>query len=123
MIGGGSGITPLYQLARAIMCENAEQEPHNRVRIALLFANRSVESTPLRVELESFASAQPDSFRVTFVVSTGSDLPRSSNNVSWLRGHIDEKLMADRLFPAHPLTLLFVCGIYEWFVLYFVTCL
>ncbi|KAK6212013.1 hypothetical protein LQW54_005541 [Pestalotiopsis sp. IQ-011] len=64
MIAGGSGITPMYQLIRAI-CED-ESDP---TQIDLLYANNTEEDILMREELEGFAAQCPNKFKVTYVLS------------------------------------------------------
>jgi ferredoxin-NADP reductase len=109
MIAGGSGITPLYQLARAILAENDKAPEHERVRIAMLFANSTAEQIAMRDELDALAKKHADTFRLTYIVSHG-DLPKVGKNVHVLSGHIDERAMVERLYAADPYTIAFVCG-------------
>jgi NAD(P)H-flavin reductase len=51
MIGGGTGITPLYQIIQYVT--EAEQ-PSQRPRLTLLFANRTEDDILVKQELEEF---------------------------------------------------------------------
>ncbi|KAL4882952.1 hypothetical protein BJY04DRAFT_206617 [Aspergillus karnatakaensis] len=64
MIAGGTGITPMYQLIRAI-CE----DPADKTKISLLYANNTEEDILLREELDAFAAGYPDKFEVRYVLS------------------------------------------------------
>jgi len=50
MVAGGTGITPMYQVIRAIL-----DDPTDPTKIHLLFANRSEEDILLKEELEEAA--------------------------------------------------------------------
>ncbi|KAJ6035397.1 uncharacterized protein N7446_010157 [Penicillium canescens] len=64
MIAGGTGITPMYQVIRAI-CE----DPSDTTKISLLYANNTEEDILLRDELETFASKFSQKFQVQYVLS------------------------------------------------------
>ena len=59
LIGGGSGITPLYQLL-----DNALRDPTNKTRFTLLYANVSESDILLHDELAALERAHPHALRV-----------------------------------------------------------
>ncbi|OKL62042.1 hypothetical protein UA08_02940 [Talaromyces atroroseus] len=63
MIAGGTGITPMYQLIRAI-CENDT----DTTEISLIYANRSEEDILLRQELERFAAEYPKNLKIWYML-------------------------------------------------------
>ncbi|OQD94974.1 hypothetical protein PENSOL_c023G01191 [Penicillium solitum] len=88
MIAGGTGITPMYQLIRAICDDKADS-----TRIDLLCANNTEEDILLRVELDNFAARFPDKFRVQYVLS------KPAENWVGHRGFVTQDLMK-RYLPA-----------------------
>ncbi|RAL62984.1 hypothetical protein DID88_004071 [Monilinia fructigena] len=64
MIAGGTGITPMYQLIRAI-CE----DPTDNTSVTLLYGNNTEEDILLREELDNFEKKYPENFRVHHVLS------------------------------------------------------
>ncbi|KAI9367274.1 hypothetical protein BJX61DRAFT_529257 [Aspergillus egyptiacus] len=64
MIAGGTGITPMYQLIRAI-CEDLGDP----TQISLLYANNTEEDILLREELDNFAKQFPNKFQVRYVLA------------------------------------------------------
>lgn len=62
LLGGGSGITPLIAIARAVLLA----EP--RSRVSLIFGNRSVEDIIFRHELAALADAHKDRFSLRHVL-------------------------------------------------------
>ncbi len=64
MLAGGSGITPMYQVARAIL-ENLE----DKTKVHLIYANVTFEDILLKEELNGLASSYPDSFKVYYVLN------------------------------------------------------
>lgn len=65
LVAGGSGITPLLAIARAIV----EDEPASSV--ALIYGNRSLDDAMFREELDDLARAASDRLVVRHVVETG----------------------------------------------------
>lgn len=63
MIAGGTGITPMYQLIRAI-CDDGTDS----TQISLLYANNTEEDILLRKELDDFAMRFPNKFQVKYVL-------------------------------------------------------
>ncbi|KAL2842863.1 hypothetical protein BJX68DRAFT_278185 [Aspergillus pseudodeflectus] len=68
MIAGGTGITPMYQVIRAI-CEDES----DATRVSLLYANNTEEDILMREELESLAKKFPEKFEVRYVLSRAGD--------------------------------------------------
>ncbi|XP_031379850.1 NADH--cytochrome b5 reductase 1-like isoform X1 [Punica granatum] len=64
MLAGGSGITPMFQLIRAIL-----ENPKDKTNIHLIYANTTYEDILLKEEMDDFAMKFPDSFKVYYVLS------------------------------------------------------
>lgn len=64
MLAGGSGITPMFQVARAIL-----ENPHDTTKVHLIYANVSLEDILLKEELEGLATNYPDRFKVYYVLN------------------------------------------------------
>lgn len=64
LVAGGSGITPLYQLTRAIL-----NNPADKTKISLIYANNSEEDILLRKEFEDLEQQYPERFQKVFTVS------------------------------------------------------
>ncbi|KAF7819225.1 NADH--cytochrome b5 reductase 1 [Senna tora] len=64
MIAGGSGITPMFQVARAIL-----ENPTDRTNVHLIYANVTYEDILLKEELDGLASKYPDRFKVYYVLN------------------------------------------------------
>ncbi|KAI2626254.1 ferredoxin reductase-like protein [Xylaria nigripes] len=88
MLAGGSGITPMFQLIRAI-CE----DQRDTTQVSLIYANRTEEDILLRSELDAFARKYPKNFRVFYVLDHPS--PGWQGGVGYVTG----EMMAER-FPA-----------------------
>ncbi|KXG47578.1 Cytochrome b5 [Penicillium griseofulvum] len=99
MIAGGTGITPMYQLIRAI-CE----DDRDTTEISLIYANRSEEDILLRRELEAFARGYPKNFKLWYM------LDHPSDNWAYGKGYVTGEVMAARLPSPAPDTKIMLCG-------------
>ena len=99
MIAGGTGITPMYQLIRAI-CE----DDRDTTEVSLIYANRSEVDILLRLELEIFARAYPKNFKLWYL------LDHPSENWAYGKGYITPEVMAARLPGPAPDTKIMLCG-------------
>jgi cytochrome-b5 reductase len=99
MIAGGTGITPMYQLIRAI-CEDEE----DNTQISLLYASNSEEDILLREELDAFAAKNPHKFKFQHVLAKPKD--------SWtgLQGFINQDMIKEHLAPATDSSKVLLCG-------------
>ncbi|KAL3637028.1 NADH-cytochrome b5 reductase [Castilleja foliolosa] len=64
MLAGGSGITPMFQVARAIL-----ENPNDRTKVHLIYANVTSDDILLKDEIDSLAKNYPDSFKVYYVLN------------------------------------------------------
>ncbi|KAK3337659.1 hypothetical protein B0T19DRAFT_455548 [Cercophora scortea] len=63
MIAGGTGITPMFQLIRAI-CDDDE----DNTQLSLIYANNTEDDILLRDELDGYVERCPEKFRVHYVL-------------------------------------------------------
>ncbi|PLB39783.1 cytochrome b5 [Aspergillus candidus] len=99
MIAGGTGITPMYQLIRAI-CEN----DRDTTEIHLIYANRSEEDILLREELEEFASSYPKTLKVWYM------LDHPPQDWKYGKGYVTKDVMRKILPAPSPETRIMLCG-------------
>ncbi|KAF3402009.1 NADH-cytochrome b5 reductase 1 [Penicillium rolfsii] len=99
MVAGGTGITPMYQLIRAI-CENDA----DTTRISLVYANRSEADILLREELDAFARRYPANFKVWYMLDTASE------NWAYGTGHVDVNVLREHMPAVGPDTKVLLCG-------------
>ncbi|CAI0442308.1 unnamed protein product [Linum tenue] len=64
MIAGGSGITPMFQVTRAIL-----ENPKDKTNLSLIYANTTFQDILLKEELDGFARKFPSRFNVYYVLS------------------------------------------------------
>ncbi|XP_008808079.1 NADH--cytochrome b5 reductase 1-like [Phoenix dactylifera] len=68
MIAGGSGITPMFQVTRAIL-----ENPKDRTEVYLIYANVTYEDILLKEELDGLASNYPTRFKIYYVLNQPPD--------------------------------------------------
>jgi cytochrome-b5 reductase len=102
LIGGGSGITPLYQLIH-----HALNEPTNRTRFTLLYANVTEADILLRDELAALQRAHPATFKIVHSL----DKPPVSG-WSGASGYVSRELIQAHVPPAEKgdKIKVFICG-------------
>lgn len=89
MLAGGTGITPMYQLIRAI-CE----DPRDTTEVSLVYACRAEGDILLRDELEAFARRYPGNLRSVHYLLD--DPP--AEGWAYGTGYVTKEVMAER-FP------------------------
>jgi len=99
MIAGGSGITPMYQVAKDILKNDSAN-----TKITILFANKTESDILLRNELEEMAHANPERVHVNFTIDNKTDGWRHFD------GHINEDMMRS-CFPSQGSdVMVLICG-------------
>ena len=98
MICGGSGVTPIFQVFRAVM-----QDPQDRTECILLDGNRLVEDILCKEDLEALLQGNEDRAKIVYTLTKGPD--------SWdgLRGRIDGSLVQKHCTKDDD-TLVLICG-------------
>ncbi|KAK2983469.1 hypothetical protein RJ640_006482 [Escallonia rubra] len=99
MLAGGTGITPMFQLIRAIL-----ENPKDKTTIHLLYANHTFVDILLKEELDWFASKFPNHFKVYYVLN---EPPESWNGGS---GRISKEMIQSHCPPPSPHIKILRCG-------------
>ncbi|KAI1090367.1 ferredoxin reductase-like protein [Rostrohypoxylon terebratum] len=100
LVAGGTGITPMYQLARTIF-----KNPEDKTKVTLIFGNVSEEDILLKKEFEHLENTYPQRFRAFYVL----DNPPKE----WVgaKGYITKDLLKTVLpEPKSENIKVFVCG-------------
>ncbi len=98
LVAGGTGITPMYQLIKAILPEKTD------VKITLILANKNEDDILLRKELVEWADKYQERFVLCNVLSHPSDDWKGE------KGHVDERIIKSTMYPPDKDTAVFVCG-------------
>lgn len=100
LIAGGTGITPMYQLVRAIF-----SNPEDKTKVSLIFGNIAEEDILLREEFDKIAKDNPDQFKTFYT------LDKPPKNWQYGSGFITKELLQEVLPDAKSDNVkVFVCG-------------
>ncbi|KAL6257098.1 hypothetical protein P5V15_012031 [Pogonomyrmex californicus] len=99
MLAGGTGITPMLQLIRAII-----KNPNDETQTSLLFANQTEKDILLRDELDEIAKKYPNKLKLWYTLDSSSE--------GWLysTGYISANMIKEHMFPPSPDTIVLMCG-------------
>ncbi|KZF23362.1 hypothetical protein L228DRAFT_210114 [Xylona heveae TC161] len=98
MVCAGSGVTPIFQVFRAVM-----QDPEDGTRCTVFDGNRMVEDILCRDDLEQIATANPGRCNLIFTLS------QACEGWTGLKGRVTGELIQKHCTP-DPETLVLVCG-------------
>lgn len=101
MLAGGTGITPMYQLIRAIL-----KNPADTTEVYLVYANRTEKDIMLRSQLDKWAE-EHSNFKVWYVLSQP---PEDVGSWKYSTGYITEDIVKQRLPSGSSETAAFLCG-------------
>lgn len=101
MIAGGTGITPILQVIKAVL-----RNPVDKTKMSLIFGNLSKEDILLYEELKELAAAHSEQFKVHFVVNT---LP-SDEEWDGSVGYITAEVIKAHCPTASDDTRILMCG-------------
>ncbi|XP_048135026.1 NADH--cytochrome b5 reductase 1-like [Rhodamnia argentea] len=99
MLAGGSGITPIFQLIRAIL-----ENPKDKTKACLIYANVTVHDILLKEELDAFAKKFANRFEVYYVLS------RPPENWNGGGGYVTKEMIRSRRPPPASDIRILRCG-------------
>ncbi|KAL0978236.1 hypothetical protein UPYG_G00167830 [Umbra pygmaea] len=99
LIAGGTGITPMLQLVRAVM-----KDPTDNTICSLLYANQTEKDILLRNELEEIQARDPERFQLWFTVD------RAPECWEYSEGFISADMIQEHLPAPSEDTLVLMCG-------------
>ncbi|KAK9473469.1 uncharacterized protein V1510DRAFT_414124 [Dipodascopsis tothii] len=100
LIGGGTGITPLYQLMHAIA-----SDPADKTKVTLLFGNATEADILMKDTLDALAAKHPDQIKVVYT------LDKAPAGWKGLTGFLSKDVLAKYLPKASADNVkVFVCG-------------
>jgi cytochrome-b5 reductase len=100
LIAGGTGITPMFQLCRAIF-----NNPDDKTKVTLVFGNVSEDDILLKKELAALENSNPRRFRAFYV------LDNAPKHWTGAQGYINKDLLKTVLpEPKEDNIKVFVCG-------------
>lgn len=101
MIAGGSGVTPMYQIAQRVL-----NNPDDIAELWLVFANQTEEDILIREELEALQSRFPRRFKIWYT------LDRAPKDGTWKfsEGFVDEEMLRQHLPAPADDVIILSCG-------------
>uniref|UniRef100_A0A0K0FFA8 NADH-cytochrome b5 reductase n=1 Tax=Strongyloides venezuelensis TaxID=75913 RepID=A0A0K0FFA8_STRVS len=99
LIGGGSGITPLYQIIKSVI-----SNPNDMTKMYLLYANQSENDILLREEFDALAKDYPHKFSVWYTIDKANDGWKYST------GFINEEMIKKHLPSPSSSSGILMCG-------------
>jgi cytochrome-b5 reductase len=90
LVAGGTGITPMLQLIRAVLAN-----PRDRTEVRLVYASKTPADVILKAELDALALAHPN-FKVLYTVSK---VPAGAAPWPGAVGHVTKEMLASFLPP------------------------
>eukprot|EP00878_Enallax_costatus_P004942 GHUV01005198.1.p1 GENE.GHUV01005198.1~~GHUV01005198.1.p1 ORF type:complete len:307 (+),score=67.97 GHUV01005198.1:76-921(+) len=99
MIAGGTGVTPMYQVAAAIL-----KDPKDTTKISLIFGNLTADDILIKQELDDLTASHPDRFSVYHVLNTPPE------NWTGGSGFISKDMIQQRLAPPAADVMVLSCG-------------
>ncbi|XP_041906795.1 NADH-cytochrome b5 reductase 3-like [Corvus kubaryi] len=99
MIAGGTGITPMLQIIRAII-----KDKDDPTICQLLFANQTEKDILLRSELDEIQAQNPSRFKCWYTLDTAPE------NWDYSQGFVNQEMIRDHLPPPQNDVLILMCG-------------
>ncbi|CCE63332.1 hypothetical protein TPHA_0E02400 [Tetrapisispora phaffii CBS 4417] len=99
LIGGGTGITPLFQLIRAI-CEN----PNDKTVVKLFYGSKSPSDILLKKDIDEFQKQFPNQLKVTYFVD------KSEDKTDYKVGYISKDFVRENCSKPAKDSHVFICG-------------
>lgn len=101
MVAGGTGISPMYQIIKAI-----STNPADKTKVYLVYGNVTEDDILLKAELDAIVSSNPDQFKVRYLL----DKPPADEWTGGV-GYVTEEVMKEHLPSANqPSVQLLICG-------------
>jgi len=99
MIAGGTGITPMLQVAAAIL-----NDPADATTVSLIYANQTEDDILVRDLLEAYVAKYPTRFKVHYT------LDRPPKGWKYSAGFITDTMIAEHLPGPQESSLVLMCG-------------
>ncbi|ODV81903.1 ferredoxin reductase-like protein [Suhomyces tanzawaensis NRRL Y-17324] len=99
LIGGGSGITPLYQLVHQI-----SKNPEDKTKVQLFYGSQTEEDILIKEELDALVKKNPEQIKIHYFVDKASDKWEGNT------GYVTKEFLEANLPGPSKDSKIFVCG-------------
>jgi len=99
MIAGGSGITPMLQIIKAVFKDKSDT-----TCLSLVYANQTEDDILCRPDLENVLRENPDRFKLWYT------LDRPPTDWKYSTGFINDTMLKDNFYPPSEDALVLMCG-------------
>lgn len=101
LIGGGSGITPLFQLLHQIT-----KNPQDKTKVNLIYGSKTDQDVLLKKEIDDIAAKYPGRVNVTYFLDEASSTIKNAEvgfiTADWLKKHIPGANASHQVFVCGP---------------------
>ncbi|KAH3899332.1 probable NADH-cytochrome b5 reductase 2 [Saccharomycodes ludwigii] len=101
LLGGGTGITPLYQ-----MIHHIAENPEDKTKINLIYGSKSPADILLKKELDEVAAKYPEQVKITYFV----DDSASATDYQGKTGYITKEFLQENIAKPAADNHVFICG-------------
>lgn len=101
LIGGGSGITPLFQLLQKVA-----NDPTDNTKVHLIYGSQSTNDILLKNEIDSLVAKKPNNLKVDYFV----DKVEGATTETVHQGYISKDFLKSSIPSPNDKTHVFVCG-------------
>ena len=102
LLGGGTGITPLYQLIYHLT-----KNPDERTKIKLFYGNKTSKDILLRAELDALREKYPERLQIVYFLDKANDDPTLYDAQT---GYITKSFLEENMPKPNENVHVFVCG-------------
>lgn len=104
LIGGGTGITPLYQLVHQVL----KNTDNDKTKITLLYGSKTTKDILLKPELDELAAKYPNQLTVKYFIDDNNDETTGDDKVT--KGYITKEVIEQNMPKPSAESHIFICG-------------
>lgn len=99
MVAGGTGITPMFQVIRAVL-----ENPEDKTKISLIFGNITEDDILLKPQLDTFQRAHPDRLEIFYI------LDKPPQGWTGGKGYVTPMMLTERFGSPDSGKMVLSCG-------------
>ncbi|QDZ21453.1 NADH-cytochrome b5 reductase [Chloropicon primus] len=99
MVAGGTGITPMFQVIKAIL-----ENPKDKTKLSLIFGNITEDDILLKEELDTFQKSHPDRLEIFYI------LDKPPRGWTGGKGYVTPQMITERFGSPSDSRMVLSCG-------------